>query len=123
MLFCPFDIPTTYTGTAFIEGQAINSYEVELVPTGDLNEYTIDNIWGDFVAAAAGDPSLEGEFPYPGTLNIVCTGNATFTGESTSMPGGEGSLNTSTNEINISLEQGVFTQPFMVDVVLTPNPN
>jgi len=119
--FCPFDIPLKYNGTAAIVGQGpVNSFEVELVPTGNLNEYSVDSIWGNFVAAATGDPSFEGDYQYAGTLSIDCLGDVTYLSTEASLPGGTGTLNEATSEITIVLDQELFTNPFQVEVVLTP---
>ena len=118
--FCPFEIPLEYNATAFLQGSATNSFQVTLVPTGNLNEYTSTDLWGDFVAAATGDPSYEGQYPYPGTINIACNNSITVTGDESYGPGGTGIYNPSNENITLTLSQALFTSDFTVDVVLTP---
>ncbi|SDZ74375.1 DUF4843 domain-containing protein [Psychroflexus halocasei] len=119
--FCPFDVPTSFNGTAAIVGQGtVNSFTVELEPTGNLNEFTTESIWGDFVAGATGDPSYAGEYPYSGVLNIDCLGNVTFVSQEGQLPGGTGTYDEITGTLTIVLDQELFTNPFQVEVVLTP---
>ena len=118
--FCPLEIPLEYNATAFLQGSATNSFQVTLVPTGNLNEYTSTNLWGDFVAAATGDSSYEGQYPYPGTINIACNYSITVTGDESYGPEGTGVYNPSNENITLTLSQALFTNDFTVDVVLTP---
>lgn len=119
--YCPFDIPLEYDATAYLSGSATNTFSVTLEPTGNLNEYEVTNMWGDFVAAATGDSSYEGQYAYPGTLNIGCTANVTFTGDESYGPGGSGTLNEATNTITVILSQELFTSDFTVEVILVPS--
>lgn len=119
--YCPFEVPTTFNGTASIPGSGtVNSFTVEFEPTGNLNEFTTESIWGDFVAGATGDPGYAGEYPYSGTMNIDCLGEVTYVSEEGQLPGGTGTYNELTGSITLSLEQELFTEPFLVEVVLTP---
>ncbi len=119
--FCPFDIALEYNGTASIVGQGpVNSYDVELVPTGNLNEYNVATIWGDFVAAATGNPDYAGEYQYSGVLSIDCLAEVTYSSDEGGLPGGTGNYNEATGNITIILNQELFTNPFQIEVVLTP---
>jgi hypothetical protein len=117
---CP--VPLNYTGTTFIGDSPINTFDLELTPTDSPNEFLMNTAWGDFVAAATGDPSFAGQFQYVATLvvnddntvDIVADDPDTF-------PGGTGVISTCEGTLNYTLEQAVFTTDFTVDVELVAN--
>ncbi|WMI69639.1 hypothetical protein [Mangrovimonas sp. YM274] len=124
--YCPVDLPgTSFNGSAFIGTSLVNNFQGELVPTGGLNEYSIANAWGEFVAAATGDDSYLGQYYYPVVIQIGCDYNVSLTPANTNgIPGagGTGVYNDGAGVISLSLTQGLFTEPFNVevDLVLVP---
>lgn len=117
---CPKEADGTYTGTTAIGDNAVSSgFDVELEEV-DVNVYQVDNAWGDFVAAATGDPGFAGQFPYTGTLEIACDNTVEFIGEAP-LSGGEGTYDEETGVIVLTLNQALFENDFQVTVTLTPN--
>ena len=123
LLVCSNNLPLNWTGSSFIGNSEIGSFDLTLTPTDEPNEYLIDNAWGNFVAAATGDPSLEGQFPYPATLVQNDDNSINIIGSDTSgpFPGGSGSFDPCSNELQYSLQQDLFQGDFNADVVLNPS--
>lgn len=129
---CANVLPLSWTGSSFIDGSQINTFDMTLTPTGNEGEFEVSSAWGtNFVAEATGNPGFDGQFIYDGimtlnadnTLSIVGSDPALFPG--TVLP--EDSLNGNlfdpcTNQLVYTLSQGLFTGDFTVDVVLTPAP-
>jgi hypothetical protein len=123
-------IPLNWTGNAFIDGSEINTFDMTLTPTGNEGEYTISSAWGtNFVAAATGNPAFDGQFIYDGTLTLGANNTVTIVGNDTNFFPGTVAFDDALNgnifdpcalTLSYTLEQGLFTNPFVVDVVLTP---
>ncbi|WP_053978406.1 hypothetical protein [Mangrovimonas xylaniphaga] len=121
--YCLIDIPgTSFNGSAYIGTSLVNNFEGELVPTGGLNEYAVDNAWGEFVAAATGSDDYLGQYYYPVVIQIGCDFSVDVTPTTTNAVAGDedstGEYNQATGTIYLSLTQGLFTQPFNVEVEL-----
>lgn len=141
-------LPRNWTGSTFLvssaevlnddsffenEANILNIFNLELVPEGG-NLYSTTTLWGDFVAAATGNPALEGQFPYPGEITI--NSDSTILVEGTSEDNADefpGSVDEflDVETINaINFEDGTMTYhlgqtlfgggPFIVKVILTP---
>ena len=124
--------PLAYTGVAFIGESQINTFDAFLTRTDECNVFSLNSAWGtNFVAEATGDPSFDGQFIYEANLivnpdlTVVIEGVGDDAG---SLPGSvDDSISISgnfidpeTDEIRYSLEQGLFSNPFLVEVILTP---
>lgn len=121
---CLLEIPMSYTGVSAIGADAITQFDVMLTPvSGSPNTYEIASAWGpDFVADATANPDYSGQFVYSGTITIdACALSLVVESEESYAKGGTGSYDDATGTISYSLGQDLFTDPFMVDVVLTPN--
>lgn len=117
---CP--VPLEYTGKTFIGDSEINTFDLTLTPTDDPNEFEMDTAWGDFVAAATGDPSFAGQLQYAGTLTINSDDTVDIEADDPdTFPGGTGVISTCEGTLNYTLEQAVFSGDFVVDVELTAN--
>lgn len=122
---CDGTIKTSYTGMSYIGESLISTFQATLTPVpGEDNTFNIDTAWGtDFVANAASDPTLVGQFVYSGTLTvnddrsviIVADDQANFPN------GGTGTYDPCTKTFNLVLTQELFSSPFDVPVVLTAN--
>ncbi|TKS57628.1 hypothetical protein [Mesohalobacter halotolerans] len=129
---CSGVLPLEWTGSSFIDGSEINTFDMTLTPTGNEGEFNISSAWGtNFVAEATGDPSFDGQFIYDGvltinpdnTLSIVGSDPALFPGTVLQEDALNGNLfDPCSNQLFYTLEQGLFTGDFVVDVVLTPTP-
>lgn len=75
---CVKTVAASYTGTSNAGGAP---YDVTLVPvTGVANTWSTTNLWGDYVAAATGNDTYLGQYPYPARLTINCTNTVTVQG-------------------------------------------
>ncbi|QTY26906.1 hypothetical protein [Flavobacterium sp. CS20] len=133
MEVCYGVLPLEWTGSSFIDGSQVNTFDMTLTPTGNEGEYEVSSAWGaNFVAEATGNPAFDGQFIYDGvmtlnpdnTLSIVGNGDpATFPG---TVPAGEATngnlFDPCNNQMFYTLDQGVFQGDFVVDVVLSPAP-
>jgi hypothetical protein len=121
---CDATLDLSYTGSSFRDGNLVTEFEVTLVPVaGEDNVYTIATAWGpNLVAELTGNPAFAGQFPYSGTLTInddntveiVADDPATF-------PGGTGAYDPCNKTFDYTLQQGLFTDPFTIDVTLVSN--
>jgi len=122
---CPRDLPSNYV--AFVTGSvgaATPQFNAVLVPTGGIAEYSVSNLWGNFVAGATGDNSYNGQFKYPGILTINCdnTIDIVGSGDDTRFTGGTGIFDPNTNEFEIYLNQTLFSNPFQAQLYYMPAP-
>ncbi|MFY0630745.1 MAG: hypothetical protein JXR05_10210 [Flavobacteriaceae bacterium] len=114
---------TSYSAAvrAFNDNAPAYDATLTLVP-GTTNEYAIDSAWGpDFVGWATGDPSFNGSFPYPARIIINNDLTITIVGSAGYASGGTGTYDSCGDVFSYTLTQGLFSNPFTVDVVLTAN--
>jgi hypothetical protein len=94
---------------------------------GVANSFNFNTCWGvDFIVHMTGNPATSGIRNYPGIVTINPNFSVTVVGINTPAapnryPGGTGTFNPCAKQISYVLNQGVFTNPFTVSVVLTPN--
>lgn len=129
---CANNFPLNWSGVAFIGDAPINNFDMTLTPTDTEGVYAISSAWGtNFVAAATGDPSFDGQFIYAGTLSLLSDNTLSIVGDDTNFfPGtvaNDSALNGNlfdpcTQQMFYTLEQGLFNGDFVVDVILTPTP-
>ena len=123
---CSNEVSLNYTGVSLLEGEeVISGWSPVVTPVaGTTNQFHFNTLWGtNLVATLAGQPALAGQFVYPGiitirednTLSIVTTGSAA------QFLGGSGTYDPCTKTFRYNLRQGIFTNPFTIDVVLTAN--
>ncbi|RRO22573.1 hypothetical protein [Flavobacteriaceae bacterium 14752] len=129
---CADILPLAYTGVAFIGDSQINTFDVFLTRTDDCDVFEMNSAWGtNFVAEATGNPDFDGQFIYEADLTLNPDFTVTITGvgdDAGALPGSvpnEDATNGNvfdldTGVITYSLSQGLFANPFVVDVVLTP---
>ena len=122
---CYTYIPMSFTGTSsYLTSPPSPSFSANLtqIVCGG-NEYRIQSAWGpNFVSFATGDPSYNGQFPYPGTLIVnLDTNEVEIQGSDSYGSGGSGTFDPETGVIQYSLTQTLFTNSFLVNVELTPN--
>ena len=118
-----FDISvdTTYSGQSYIGTSLVSENTHTFTPTGTPNQYAVDSCWGSsFVADATGNPAYQGLFVYPGTLTINSDMTVTVVGGAGYATGGTGTYDPCSNVITLSLTQALFSSPFTVEVILTP---
>ena len=122
---CAYNIGTTYGGTA-VSSTGFNgpAYNVTLVPVaGTTNEFTTTSAWGPlFVPTLCACPVVR-DYPVKITINedfTVTVVNNHPTIPSTQYIGGSGTYDPCTDTFNIILQQGIFTNPFTVNVVWSP---
>lgn len=125
-------IPLEWTGNAFIDNgpDPVNDFTMTLTPTDTEGEYTISSAWGtNFVAGATGNPAFDGLFIYDGTLTLNPDNSVSIVGFDTNFfPGTVANADSfdgnefdpCNNTLTYTLEQGLFTAPFLVNVRLTP---
>ena len=128
---CSTNVPTSYTGvsTANLAGATpAPSFVPVITPVpGVANSYEFNTCWGvDFIVHMTGNPATSGIRNYPGIVTINPNFTVTVVGINTPAapnryPGGSGTFNPCTKQINYVLNQGVFTNPFTVSVALTAN--
>ncbi|AUC77490.1 hypothetical protein [Olleya sp. Bg11-27] len=111
-----------YNAEVFALGDTAPSHSVTLTPVaGEDRQWTITSSWGpEFLAWATGDPAYSGLFVYSGTIILNDDLTVDFIGDEALTPGGTGVFIPCPQEFNITLTQDVFTNPFTVDVVLSP---
>jgi len=119
-----FDIPNQFSAETFIGTTSIGTFILELEETDDLGVYTTSNAWGEFVAEATLNPDNAGNFDYPAEFTFNFDNTITIVGDGAPYPGSpEEAVNTfdyCNGVMTYTLSQGIFGQPFVVDVVLTP---
>ena len=92
----------------------------------------MNSAWGtNFVAEATGNPAFEDQFIYQANLTLNPDFTVTITGvgdDAGALPGSVANedatngneFDLETGEITYTLSQGLFANPFVVDVILTP---
>lgn len=124
---CVQEPAKNYTGVVTDPSAGAPSFPVELVPvTGVFNTWTAANIWGDFVAAATGNPSYAGAYPYPVQLKINCDNTVTVVGTNSQYGAAGGNTGTyvpSTKVLTLTVGQALFQDDFDVTARLTPAAN
>jgi hypothetical protein len=128
---CSTNVPTSFTGvsTASLAGATpAPSFVPVITPVpGVANSFNFNTCWGvDFIVHMTGNPATSGIRNYPGIVTINPNFSVTVVGINiptapNRYPGGSGTFNPCTKQISYVLNQGVFTNPFTVSVVLTPN--
>lgn len=122
---CPFTglNTTSYNADVFAFGAQAPSHSVTLVPVSGVdNQWTVTSTWGpSFVAWATGDPAYDGQYVYSGTIILNDDFTVEVVGDDTWATGGEGLFSPCTQEFSFTLTQGLFQNPFTVDVVMMPN--
>ena len=123
---CPFTglKTTSYDATVFAFDDEAPSHSITLTPVpGEVNTWSVDSTWGpEFVAWATNNGAYSGQFLYPATLKVEDDFSVTVTGVGAPYyTGGTGVFNPCSQEITMTVTQSLFTSPFTVDVVLTPN--
>lgn len=131
----PIFVGTNYEGEVYIidvdedgeysDPEFTSIITTSLVPTSEEGVYTFGNgAWGsDFVPAASGQPGT-GHINYPAEITISPDGTVVIDGlvfdPDHTEQGNEGSINSCSGEITYILEQGLFANPFVVQVVIRP---
>ncbi|MXV37462.1 hypothetical protein GO491_02035 [Flavobacteriaceae bacterium Ap0902] len=89
---------------------------------GTCNQFYTDSLWGEgFVALLAGNPDLEGQYTYPAILTINADNTVDVSAaneEDTYVAGGSGLYDPSTGEVNLEVNQSLFSDSFVVNVRL-----
>ncbi|GAA4849682.1 Calx-beta domain-containing protein [Algivirga pacifica] len=118
---CPIVIASSYT-VSFTDPSWAAEYDrgsVSVTDNGD-GTYSIENVWGDFVAFATGEASYEGSFPYPITFTVDASGNVTVPAvDGDWKGGGAGKVDACNGVITIVLQETLFGSAFPVTVVLS----
>ncbi len=128
---CTTNIATSYSGSSIVVGGTTPAYTwvpgPVLTPVvGEVNKFQLPTCWGDaFVPSLTGNPA-QAIFKYPGYLTVNADNTVTIVGinaptSPNRYPGGTGTFDPCTKIIKYRLNQGLFSNPFQVDVVLTPN--
>lgn len=121
----PIVIAASYNGAATAVGIGAGpDFVTSITPvSGQANTYTVETAWGDgFVADLTGNPAFVGQYVYEATMVVdAAAGTVTLTTDDPeTFPGGTGTIDACSGVITYRLSQGLFTNPFQVDVVLTP---
>ena len=114
-----------YNVAVSVDGDAILSHQVTLVPTSADNTFSITSSWGPaFVATLTGNNAYLNKYLYPGTIKINCDDTIIFTGTDPANydTGGAGTFDETTGKITISLSQALFNDSFTTICVFTPVP-
>jgi hypothetical protein len=119
-----FNIPTQFSAETFIGENSFGNFILELEATDTPGVFTTTNAWGEFVADATGDPGNAGNFDYPAEFTFNFDNSFTVVGDGPPYPGSpedaDNTFDFCNGVMTYTLSQGVFGQPFVVDVVLTP---
>ena len=123
---CPFDIAsvgTSFIGTSSVDDELISTFIPVVTKSGsDPRVFTFNTLWGtNFVGDITGNPGYNGQYLYAGTIRINDDLTLTITGSGSSTPGGVGTYDPCNETFSYTLTQGLFQDPFEVDVVLYPN--
>lgn len=133
---CANTFPLSWTGDAFIgdptdDNNYVTTFDLVLTPTGNEGEYTMNTAWGtDFVAAATGNPAFDGLFIYDGSLLTIAPDNTVVISEDPNDDRFSGTVpfddafngnlfDPCSRQLLYTLGQGLFTNPFTVNVVLS----
>ncbi len=105
---------------AFDEQAETHSQTFTVVEDSE-NTFRVASMWGpNFVAWATGDPSYNGQFVYPATIAINCDNTVTVTAAAPNYTGGSGTYDPETGIINVSINQGIFSSPFITQCIFYP---
>ncbi len=75
---CVRTVAASYTGTSNAGGAP---YDVTLTPVAGVpNTWSTTNLWGDYVAAATGNDTYLGQYPYPAKIRVNCNNTVTVQG-------------------------------------------
>lgn len=75
---CVRTVAGSYTGTSSAGGAP---YDVVLTPVKNVvNTWSTPNLWGEFVAAATGNNTYLGQYPFPARLTVNCDNTVTVRG-------------------------------------------
>ena len=123
---CPYtldEIGTSFTGSASVDGDPAPDWVPTVTQSSDNPaKFTVSSLWGpNFVSWATGDSSYDGQYVYPGTIEINSDLSLTITGGAGYATGGTGTYDPCTNSFNMKLTQGLFSGDFTIDVVLAGN--
>jgi hypothetical protein len=128
---CPTEISDSYSVEVFALDDEAPSHTVDFVPVpGTDNQWTIASSWGpEFVDwTQGGGGGFSGLYLYPGTIILNEDFTVDFVGDPTQegypaefYPGGSGTYSACDNQFTITLQNGVFTSGFPVDIVMTGN--
>lgn len=121
---CTSAIATNYVGSSTrVGGSTYTPWSPIITPVaGEPNKYQFDTCWGlGFVQFLS--PTAPAGFNYPGFVTINADNTVTVVGINSPTspnryPGGSGTFDPCTKEIRYTLNQGLFTNPFQVAVVL-----
>ncbi|OYU81619.1 MAG: hypothetical protein CFE23_03875 [Flavobacterium sp. BFFFF1] len=123
---CPVNIGTTYAGTAEASTGFVGpAFTQTLVPVaGNPRQFTTASAWGvGFVPAITGNAAAIRD--YPATITVNDDYSVTVVGiNSAAFPnrylGGEGTYDPCSDTFDLVLRQGIFTNPFTVNVIYSP---
>jgi hypothetical protein len=125
---CSLGIASSYVGasTALLATPStFTPWSPIITPVvGEPNKFNFNTCWGlGFVQSIANAPA---GFNYPGVVTINANNTVTVVGINAATspnryPGGTGTFDPCTKVITYTLNQGLFSNPFQVRVVLTPN--
>lgn len=119
---CPINPSLSYTGQSEGLGADFPPHDVQLQQVGP-NQYYAESLWGpEAVAVLTGDPSYSGQFLYsailtidPDDYSVTISAAPDSTAEVT---GGTGQYDACSDTFNLTLEQGLFSNPFTINVTL-----
>lgn len=125
---CIQEPASNFTGTITSSpGNATPAFSVELEQVDGVdNTWTAENIWGDFVATATGDPGYAGSYPYPAQIKINCDNTVNVYGTNTQYGtriGNTGTYNPTSGVLTFTFGQALFQDAFTVTTRLTPASN
>ncbi len=118
---CPTMIADSYAVRVLAFGDEAPSHNVEMVPvTGTTNQFTVASTWGpNFVGWATGDSGFNGRFLYSATITINDDFTVDVVGNDAWATGGTGTYASCPDEFTFTVTQGLFTNPFTVDIIMT----
>ncbi len=125
---CAEVLSSSYTSTSYAFGLTGPTFVSTFTPYEDAdgnvveNKWTLDTTWGpDFVAWATGNGGYSGQYIYPSVLTLHDDNTVTVEGAGYAT-GGTGTYSPEpAGKFEITLTQGLFTNPFTVDVVMIGN--
>ena len=121
---CPYEglNTTSYAANVYAFSDEAPSYNTTLSPVpGTDNQWTISTAWGtEFVAWATGNPAYSGLYVYSATIVLNEDFTVDVIGNDALATGGTGTFSPCTQQFSFTLTQGLFTNAFTVDTVLSP---
>jgi hypothetical protein len=121
---CPYNglNTLTYRGAPRAFDEDAPNFNANLLPVaGTTNQWTVSSAWGpNFVGWATGSAANNGRFIYPARIVLNDDFTVTVIGLASYAQGGTGIFSPCTQTFTFTLNQTLFTNPFTVDVVLTP---